>query len=139
MLEAHSGIQLVDELEKICVERDLEPPLIFWNFAPVVDLDVAHEDSEFFEVFPAPENPQAHQLALKNWERIARAPSPYEESLAVASEVLEQILEHSMRSKVRSGITAEGLGLQNLPYLERLFTSLLEVRARAVKKHYGLL
>lgn len=138
MLEPHSGIQLVDQLEKICVESDLEPPVVFWNFAPVVDLEVAKEDFEYFEVFPAKENPPAHDAALKNWQRIAGARDPFRESLDVAAETLERLLEHCLRSKVKPGITAEGLGAQNLAHVEPLVRRLGEVRARVVKKHYGL-
>lgn len=138
MLEAHSGMHLVDQVERICAESDLEPPVIFWNFAPVADLDVAHEDFEYFEVVPARENPTAHDLAVKNWQRIQDAPDPLKESIEVAAETLEQLLDHCLRSKVKPGITAEGLGAQNLPHVEGLFRRLADVRARVVKKHYGL-
>lgn len=138
MLEAHSGKQLVTDLDRVCTEADLDPPLIFWNFAPVADLDVAHEDFEYFEVFPAKENPIAHELAQKNWDRIQFAKEPLKESIAVAAETLEQLLDHCLKSNVRPGITAEGLGAQNLAYIEPLFRRLAEVRARVVKKHYGL-
>jgi hypothetical protein len=138
MLEPHSGIALVDQLEAICEEADLEPPLLFWNFAPVVNLDVAREDFEYFEVFPAPENPTAHRAAQANWERIASARDPFAESLDVAAETLEQLLEHCLRSKVKPGITAEGLGAQNLAHVEPLVRRLAEVRAKVVKAHYGI-
>lgn len=138
LLEPLSGMRLVDELDKLCAERELEPPVVFWNFAPVVDLELAREDFEYFEVFPAPENPAAHEAAEKNWQRIAGSRDPLTESIEVAAETLEVLLEHTLRSKVKPGITAEGLGLQNLPYVERLCKRLLEVRAVAVKKHYGI-
>ena len=138
MLEPHSGIALVDHLERTCEEADLEPPVVFWNFAPVVNLDVAQEDFDYFEVFPAPENPKAHDAALANWRRIAEAKDPYQESLTVAAETLEQLLEHCLRSKVKPGITAEGLGAQNLTFVEPLFRRLAEVRAKVVKAHYGI-
>lgn len=138
VLEHHSATHLVDQLERNCADSDLEPPLVLWNFAPVANLEVALEDFEFFEVFPSPDNPEAHRLAQKNWDRIAFSKDPLGESIEVAAENLEAILDHCLRSKVKPGITAEGLGAQNLPYVEALFRRLADVRARVVKKHYGL-
>lgn len=138
VLEPHSAKLLVDQVGKACAEADLDPPLVFWNFAPVVDIDVALEDFEYFEVFPAPDHPVAHQAAMKQWDRIQFSKDPLAESIAVAAENLESILEHCLRSKVRAGITVEGLGAQNLGYVEGLFRRLADVRAGVVKRHYGL-
>ncbi|HEV8360875.1 MAG TPA: hypothetical protein VGR28_10515 [Candidatus Thermoplasmatota archaeon] len=138
VLEPVSGMKLVDELEKQCAAADLEPPLLLWNFAPAPDLDVALEDFDYFEVFPAPDNPEAHRAAQKNWDRIALAKDPLRESVEVAAENLEQLLNHCLRSRVPPGITVEGLGAQNLDYVEGLFRRLCDVRAGVVKQRYGL-
>jgi hypothetical protein len=132
MLEPRSGIELVNDLDKLCAVNDLAPPRIFWNVAPVVDVEVAREDFDYFEVFPPPEHPAAHELALRNWLRIAQARNPLEESIRVACENVEQLVAHTMKTKVKCGITAEGLGAQNLPYLESLLRGLADVRRKAL-------
>lgn len=135
LLEPRSPIQLLDALAKLCGEREVEPPVVFWNFAPVVDVGTAREDFEFFEVVPAPENPAANSLALKNWERVAGAKDPLQESVELAAETLAAVLDHSLSLGIKPGITAEGMGAQNLPYVETLLRRLLAVRDEALAKH----
>jgi hypothetical protein len=132
MLEPRSGMEMVGDLAKLCAQEDLQPPLILWNVAPVADLEVAREDFDYFEVFPPQEHPAAHELALRNWVRISQAKDPIEESCRVACENVEALLKHSRAAGIPAGITAEGLGLQNLPHLEGLFRRLAEVRGKAL-------
>jgi hypothetical protein len=132
MLEPRSGMELVNDLDKLCAANELEPPTIFWNVAPVGDVEVAREDFEYFEVFPPPEHPAAHELALRNWLRIAQARDPVQESTKVACEVAEALVRHTLATRVRPALSAEGLGTQNLPHLEPLLRGLAEVRRRAL-------
>jgi hypothetical protein len=97
-----------------------------------VDVEVAREDFEYFEVFPPAEHPAAQELALRNWLRISTARSPFDESIRVASENVEQLLRHARQAGIPTGVTAEGLGTQNLPYLEAMLRAMAEVRSKAL-------
>lgn len=52
----------------------------------------------------------------------------------MAAETCGALLEHSLAAGVPAGVTAEGLGLQNLPHVDALLRRLADVRERVLAK-----